>query len=109
MIGTKYDTWKYDTIGQQWTLLDGSDNLGYSGEYNGIDNAGSPAPRDCRTYNIIDSNGDIYLFGGKYNFLPPFSYLNDLWLFNKTSSQWILVNGNNTFNLKSVFSPIGNT
>jgi N-acetylneuraminic acid mutarotase len=104
------DLWRYDPSSNQWTWIAGSDTTfcynqgGFQlcilpGVYGslGVPAAGNvPGARESSA-NWIDGEGNLWLFGGDgYDANGQYGYLNDLWKFDASSSQWTWMGGSNT-------------
>ncbi len=97
--GLLNDLWKFNPGTNQWTWIKGSSGVDQAGLYGtqGIPTATTcPGGRSCTT-NWVDAAGDLWLFGGDgYGSNGNASYLNDVWKFNISSSQWTWMGGSNT-------------
>ncbi|MBD3228655.1 MAG: hypothetical protein GF329_10770 [Candidatus Lokiarchaeota archaeon] len=51
----------------------------------------------------IDSEGDLWLFGGMGNAESTYGSLNDFWKFNHTSKEWPWILGNKTVNVNGIY------
>jgi N-acetylneuraminic acid mutarotase len=93
------DLWMYNTSTAQWTWMSGSQastSAGSPGVYGAINVAdvnNVPGARDS-ALAWTDAGGNLWLFGGEgIDSATKFGYLNDLWMFNTTTSQWTWVAG----------------
>ena len=77
------DLWRYDTGTGQWTWMSGSKSGFHTGVY-GIkgmsDAANMPGDRIGST-GVVDSIGNLWLFGGLGSDASSGGYLNDLWIY----------------------------
>ncbi len=85
------DLWKYDTSNNQWALVQGSSTTELSGIYGG---AAYPGAR-YGSASWTDSAGNFWLFGGYGRDEASLNsgFLNDLWKFDTSTSQWTWVSG----------------
>ncbi len=107
-IGVTNDLWKYDPTGNVWTLVNGSQaSANSSGVYG---TQGTPANGNvpgARAYAVAgaDASGDLWLFGGSgYDSTRNSGFLNDLWMFNPTTSQWEWLTGANAIQESGVYA-----
>jgi N-acetylneuraminic acid mutarotase len=90
------DLWEYTPSSSQWTWVSGTDVAGESGSY-GTKGTGStsnyPGGRSEMAY-WSDSSGNFWFFGGGGRAANnDWGYLNDLWKYTPSSSQWTWVSG----------------
>jgi N-acetylneuraminic acid mutarotase len=94
------DLWEYTPSNSQWNWVSGLVNAGQPGVY-GTKGTGStsnyPGGRDSAAF-WIDSSGNLWLFGGEgyASGAGAWGYLNDLWEYTPSSSQWTWVSGAST-------------
>ena len=101
------DLWKFNPSTKLWAWMSGSSSTGQSGVYGtkGTPAAGNvPGSRD-NTSNWTDSSGHLWLFGGTNN--GGSTYLNDLWEFNTSTSQWAWMDGGSTTDQSGVYGTLG--
>ncbi len=106
------DLWKFDPTTGLWTWVSGSNVINQSGVY-GIkgeaDAANVPGGR-LGSESWIDSEGNLWLFGGQGidNGTNAYGcFLNDLWKFNPTTGLWTWVSGSNIGNQSGVYGTKG--
>ncbi len=86
------------TSANEWTWMGGSDTVGSSGLIPGVyGTQGAAAPGNMPGSRVdavswTDGSGRFWLFGGLYP-TTPLQYLNDLWMFNPTTSEWTWMGG----------------
>ena len=98
--GSLDDLWEFSPSANQWTWVSGSNTWGQPGVPGtlGTPAAGNlPAARNSAV-SWIDSNQNLWLFGGAtfdlYSGIAASGYyLNDLWEFNPTTSEWVWMGG----------------
>jgi N-acetylneuraminic acid mutarotase len=103
------DLWKYNTITNQWTWVNGNDKVNVFGIYGskGVpDNANNPGSR-YGSCGWIDEAGNLYLFGGNGYNATARGMLNDLWKYNTTTNQWTWISGPGTVNATGVYGSQG--
>ena len=99
------DLWEFN--GTNWTWVSGSSTRNQVGTYVAIGEAGTPGSR-YGSVSWIDSNGNMWLFGGNgydSTLSDGTGYLNDLWKFNGTN--WTWVSGSSTMNQIGTYVAIG--
>jgi len=107
--GDLNDLWKYNITSGQWTWVSGASVINQTGVY-GTQNtpaAGNvPGARDSAV-SWIDSTGNLWLFGGEgYDSTGAFGYLNDLWEFSVSSTEWTWKGGTNIANQNGVYGTL---
>jgi len=98
--GDLNDLWKFD--GANWTWVSGSNLANQSGNYGtkgGTDPANVPSARCC-SVGWIDTNGNMWLFGGFGAGL-----FNDLWKFD--GANWTWISGSNLTNQSGTYGTKG--
>jgi len=88
------DLWEYDISTNQWTWMGGSSNGGDAGSYGAQGVAATTNIPSARGGAVgwVDSLGAFWLFGG-FDGNSNTGYLNDLWKFNPSSSEWTWIGG----------------
>jgi N-acetylneuraminic acid mutarotase len=108
--GPANDLWKYSPITGYWTWMSGSDQSGQAGVYGTLGVAAAtnvPGARDSAV-NWIDSNGNLWLFGGEgYDSNSEFGELNDLWNYNPSTGYWTWIGGSNAIPIQNGICPPG--
>jgi N-acetylneuraminic acid mutarotase len=116
-LGALNDLWKFDPLTGQWTWISGSETYpescsnalngcGAPGIYGTLQtpNAGNYPGARTRAVTWIDSQGNVWLFGGDgIDSVSKWGYLNDLWQYSPSSNQWAWMSGNNTVVCASVY------
>jgi N-acetylneuraminic acid mutarotase len=100
------DLWEFNPSTKQWTWRNGSStvngsNAGPGGVFGML---GTPAatnipPTRWGASSWIDSNGNLWLFGGEetgWYGNAGFSTLNDVWEFNPSTNEWAWMGGSET-------------
>ncbi len=104
------DLWRFDPATSQWTWIKGDNTLNNLGSYGTIGVASATNKPGSR-YDAItwtDSNGMLWLFGGYgYGESGGSGYLNDLWKFNPSTTQWTFIKGSKTIDNAGVYGVIG--
>ncbi len=101
------DLWKFNPSTNQWTWISGS-STGNSAGVNGTMGSPSPANVPSGRYGAVgwvDHSGNLWMFGGYGSVNGYVSegisqvqwVLNDLWMFNPSTSQWAWMGGSSTF------------
>jgi hypothetical protein len=97
------DLWKYDIGTNTWTWMKGPGTLYAAGVFGTItiaDTSNYPPARYESTTAWVDSNNDLWLFGGRHTNAGDF--LNDVWKYNIASNTWTWMKGSNLTNQPSV-------
>ena len=77
------DMWSFDVSTKKWTFLTGTDTIYYSSS---ALPENEPGARNAPV-TWIDSQNDLYLFGGNRQFDK---FLNDIWVYNLQTNAWVL-------------------
>ncbi|HKR03892.1 MAG TPA: kelch repeat-containing protein [Bacteroidia bacterium] len=97
-LGEHYnDLWKYSILTNEWTWMKGADSaqaLGIYGIQGQANLLNTPGARWCYS-NWKDSNGNLWLFGGKQQTTCAYGNLNDLWKYNVSTNEWTWMKGAN--------------
>lgn len=101
-VGGQYlnDLWEFNPDTREWTWMAGTQESGEPGVYG---TQGSPAPFNSpggrnSAVGWTDSKGNLFLFGGSgLDSQGNQGDLNDLWKFDRASSQWTWLAGDNTY------------
>ena len=99
------------TTTNEWTWMGGSSTAYAPGVYGtqGVPSASNvPGSREG-SVSWIDSNGNLWLFGGPtdVNSANAGNYLNDLWEFNLATNEWTWENGSNATDAEGVYGTLG--
>lgn len=99
------DLWEFNPSTKQWTWISGSNTLPLEG-VNGLPGVygtlGSPAAGNVpgsrfTATSWTDSSDHLWLFGGMgFDANGTDGYLNDLWMFNPSTSEWTWMGGSST-------------
>jgi N-acetylneuraminic acid mutarotase len=98
------DLWKYDPVGNTWTWVKGSKVTNQFGTYGVLATASSSNTPGTRygAKSWKDNSGNLWLFSGYGNASSALGYLNDIWKFNTSTSQWTWMRGSNLINATSL-------
>jgi N-acetylneuraminic acid mutarotase len=109
------DLWKFDPASNQWTWMGGPQAtgsngavLGHYGKLGVADASNIPGGRDASA-TWIDSNGDLWLFGGNaVDSAGNTGYSNDLWRYDPSVGEWTWMGGNSTVGVQpGVYGTLG--
>lgn len=105
------DLWKYDPLTNLWTWMNGFSTNLQNGIYGTLQTPSASNRPGCRmgSASWTDSNGNLWLFGGR-GFPatgPSEGFLNDLWQYNVNTNQWTWMGGSNQASLSGVFGTLG--
>jgi N-acetylneuraminic acid mutarotase len=101
------DLWMFDPVSKEWTWVGGPDTVtitgliaGNPGDYaaQGSLNAGNQPGSRSEATTWIDSNGNLWMFGGVGDDSTANGnlFLNDLWMYSIASGKWNWVGGPST-------------
>jgi N-acetylneuraminic acid mutarotase len=100
-VGLLNDLWKFDSVvSKTWTWVSGSKTYGQVGSSVGVGVTAAGNVPGARSSSVswIDSDGNLWLFGGwGYDSAGNVGLLNDLWKFDGVS-KWTWISGSNTYN-----------
>jgi N-acetylneuraminic acid mutarotase len=98
------DLWKFDPSTGEWTWISGSDTVYQVGVYGtkGAGNTSNTPGSRANSASWIDSNGNLWLFGGS-----SAGEFNDLWKFDPSTREWTWISGNNTVDQTGVYGTKG--
>jgi hypothetical protein len=91
--GVLADLWKYSISTNEWTWMNGSQNVSIPPSYGTFQQAASsntPGSRWETTSNWIDANGNLWFFGGWDYFDSP---RGDMWMYDVSIAQWLWMSG----------------
>ena len=108
------DVWKYSSVNNLWTWVAGDNYEDANGNYNQLcTNNGFTGPMaryENRAAQTALCHGNaFYSFGGAYGGFDETTYLNDLWVFNSITNNWILVSGSAATNSPGNYGNLGVT
>jgi len=99
-LGYLNDLWEFNPSNNQWVWMSGSDTVGGHGGQPGVyGTLGQPAVGNTPgsrngAATWTDSSGNLWLFGGwTYDYESIAGELNDLWVFNPSSTEWAWMGG----------------
>jgi N-acetylneuraminic acid mutarotase len=99
VYGRLNDLWKYNTSTNEWTWVNGPDNVNQAGVCGTMGTGASTNIPGSRAYGVTwaDASGNLWLFGGYgYDIFGNQNDLNDLWKYTISTNQWTWVNGPNS-------------
>lgn len=99
------DLWKYNVSSGQWTWLSGSNVANQTGTYGTLGTAAAGNVPGARwgSYTWVDSQGNLWLFGGDGN---PGEF-DDSWIFTPSTGKWTWEDGPSSANLDGVYGTEG--
>ncbi|MFL5740101.1 MAG: kelch repeat-containing protein [Flavisolibacter sp.] len=103
------DLWKYDIATNQWTWMKGYPYVLGVGVY-GLQGVPDPANTPGSRYGSVawtDASGKFWLWGGNGVSETPGGFLNDLWRYDPSTSNWTWMKGNKTNDPRSSFGSLG--
>lgn len=95
-VGNLNDLWKFTMSTGEWTWMKGANTWNSTGSYGtkGVGNINNnPPSREETDATWVDSNNNLWLFGGLSITGGTFS---DLWKYDQATNEWTWVNGPNT-------------
>jgi N-acetylneuraminic acid mutarotase len=109
-LGWLNDLWEFNPSTNQWTWRNGATTVSQPGVYGtlGTPAAGNAPGGRYAAVNWTDGSGDFWLFGGNgYEPDTTAAYLNDLWQFNPSNSEWTWKNGSSAYSQSGMYGTIG--
>jgi N-acetylneuraminic acid mutarotase len=109
-VGYLNDLWRYSPTSGLWTWVGGGSGDNASGVYGTALTAAAGNQPGARqgANSWIDSNGNVWLFGGYgYDSTGAVGYLNDLWQLNPSTGWWTWVTGGSGDNANGVYGTQG--
>jgi len=104
------DLWEFKPSTNQWAWMGGSSTGYQGGVYGTLKTAAAGNVPGSRTdaSGWADSSGNLWLFGGYgADINSYYSYLNDLWEFNPSTSEWTWMGGSSTALSSGVYGTLG--
>jgi N-acetylneuraminic acid mutarotase len=108
--GNLNDIWEFNPSTSQWAWMGGSNTANPSGVYGtlGTPAAGNIPGGRIGSVSWTDGSDNFWLFGGQgADSAGNTGYLNDLWEFNPSTSQWAWMGGSITANASGVYGTLG--
>jgi N-acetylneuraminic acid mutarotase len=105
--GPGNDLWEFNPTTTMWTWVSGSNTVGSNpGVYGTLGVASTSNVPGARGEAVswIDSNGNLWLFGGEGG---PTGILNDLWKFSPTNKEWTWMSGSSAGDASGVYGTLG--
>ena len=104
------DLWEFSPAANEWTWVSGSCVANQPGIYasQGVASASNDPGARQGALSWTDSSGNFWLFGGfGYVGIGNVGFLNDLWEFSPSTSQWTWMGGSSTVNQPGVYGTLG--
>jgi len=108
--GVLSDLWKFDPATNNWTWVNGDNNINQLGVYGTMGVASASNKPGARAFSTTwkDASGNLWLFGGYgYDASGNLNMLNDLWKYNISTDQWTWVSGSNTVDQTGLYGTLG--
>ncbi|MBS1566542.1 MAG: hypothetical protein JST39_19315, partial [Bacteroidetes bacterium] len=97
----------------QWVWVNGDSAINKPGNYGtrGVAAATNKPGARASYVSWVDASGNFWLFGGAGYGAPSggFGQLNDLWMYNRTTYQWIWISGDSMPNRNGMYGTKGTT
>ncbi|WP_425393065.1 Kelch repeat-containing protein [Ekhidna sp.] len=95
---------QYDKEADEWITVKGIDSGSATGTYGekGVSDASNEPPIRWAIDATVDSNGDVWIFGGASNDAAN-EFYSDLWKYNPISNEWTWISGPSTINELPVY------
>lgn len=109
-ITTRNDLWRYNLTTYEYVWLTGSNALGSSVGVYGTKGVASTTNTPGSRYGgatWVDTNGDLWLFGGYgvgNTTISGSGNLQDLWKYSPTTNKWMWVSGSNAVSQFGIYS-----
>lgn len=101
------DLWRYNIATATWTWMAGPNTANFSGNFGTItvpSPTNAPPARDETRAGWVDTNGDLWLFGG---FNLSQNNLNDVWRFSIATNTWTWMAGSNGISTPPSYGTLG--
>jgi hypothetical protein len=107
--GILNDLWKYNSLTNTWTWINGDNTVNQTGIYGsqGIPSASNKPGARYVGSSWTDAVGDLWLFGGYGHGAVTAGYLNDLWKYKIATNEWTWIKGDNTTDQLSIYGTQG--
>jgi hypothetical protein len=108
--GMLNDLWKYTVATNQWSCQKGSNTINQGATYGtpGVSAIANTPGARAGSVSWTDSNGNLWLFGGSgYITASTWGNLNDLWMYNISTSEWVWVSGDNIAGQAGIYGTLG--
>jgi N-acetylneuraminic acid mutarotase len=107
--GILNDLWKYNPSTNQWTWIKGDEMIDKPGVYGvqGIADAANKPGARYVSVSWIDSNDNLWLFGGDGFNGSTQGTLNDLWKYSPATNKWTWINGDSAVNKHGTYGTQG--
>ncbi len=94
------DLWKYDPVSNEWTWINGENDLNKKGVYGtqGISDPANFAGGRNSMVSWVDGSGILWIFGGTTLASGGSEELNDLWKYNPSTYEWTWMKGDSANN-----------
>ncbi|NHI94347.1 MAG: galactose oxidase [Candidatus Lokiarchaeota archaeon] len=109
-IGSLNDLWRFNVTTTKWTWVSGNYSVDNKGTYGtkGVADADNVPGARFASASWTDADGNLWLFGGVgFDNASNIGSLNDLWMFNVTTSTWTWVSGNDTRSIPGIYGTQG--
>jgi N-acetylneuraminic acid mutarotase len=100
------DLWEFNPTAKTWTWVSGSNTYGAPSVYGtlGVPSTGNTPGARYGSVTWTDSSGNLWLFGGAFDYYSPelygnqlfIEFLNDLWEYSPTAKTWTCVSPTGT-------------
>jgi hypothetical protein len=110
LSGFENDLWMFNPTTKEWTWVNGSSVPGSTGQSGTLGTlaAGNLPESRASASGWVDSNGNIWIFGGFAETVSLDAYdSNDLWVFNPPSGQWAWMGGGSSSTLSNDYGVYG--
>ena len=108
--GRVNDLWKYDRMSGNWTWMKGAMADSQTGTYGTLGTPSVDNSPGGHTFAVAwtDRSGTLGLFGGYgIDAFGNYSYLNDAWRYDRTTGNWMWMNGANEVNHSGTYGALG--
>lgn len=109
-LGRLSDLWKYNVSLNEWTWVSGTSLMNQNGIYGtkGVASTTITPGGRYQSTSWVDNSGNLWLFGGYGNDASGgVGYLNDLWKFNPSTTEWTWVAGTNSVSVLGSYGILG--
>jgi N-acetylneuraminic acid mutarotase len=103
------DLWRFETVSNKWTWVKGDSTTQQYSVYGtkGICHGNNKPGASYASVSWKDASGNLWLFGGFGYAEASFGFLNALWKFNTSTSEWTWVKGDKSIDEPGAYGSQG--
>ena len=112
-FGSLNDLWKYNAVTNEWMWVKGNNTVNNNPSVFGVKGVSSPLNNPGSRTSAstwVGQNGNLWCFGGRgraYISTSQSSFLNEIWKFNTSISEWTWVDGDDQVGNYGIYGSLG--